>query len=103
MMKKMDMNRYETMLIIKPDLSKEKKEEVFKDTTSVIAKNNGKIINQQVWADVRKLSYPIKKYQDGTYYLLQFDISASDIVNLKQAWKLNEDILRFQILKIDVK
>ena len=97
------MNRYETMFILKPDLSNEKREGVFKEITGVATKNNGKVINQQVWSDKRKLAFSIKKYQEGIYYLMEFDISPPDILKLKQAWNLNEDILRFQILKIAVK
>ena len=97
------MNRYETMCIIKPDLSNERKEDLFKEIANIIVKNNGKVIKQQVWSDVRSLAFSIKKYQEGIYYLLQFDINPLDILKLRQGWKLNEDILRFQILKIDVK
>lgn len=94
------MNNYETMFIIKPDLGNEARDHVVKDITGMITKNSGKIVNQQIWAEKRKLAYSIKKYQDGTYYLLQFDIAASEIAKLKESWRLNENILRCQILNI---
>jgi small subunit ribosomal protein S6 len=89
------------MFIVKPDLSDEKKESVFKDISNVVEKNKGKIINQQVWAQKRRFAFSIRKYNEGVYYLLQFDMDPSDIVKLRQTWKLNEDILRFQVLKAE--
>ena len=88
------------MFIIKPDLSAELRERVLKELAEVVTKNNGKISNQNIWAEKRKLAFSIKKYQEGIYYLMQFDIPPSEILNLRQTWKLSEDILRFQILKI---
>ena len=95
--------KYETMFIVKSDLSSEKKEVLFKDIADIITKNDGKVINQKIWADKAKLAFSIKKQEEGTYYLMQFDINPLNITKLKQLWRLNEDILRFLILRMDSK
>jgi len=94
------MNKYEAMFIIKPDLSEEDKKTLFNQLADVIAKNSGKVLNAAVWLEKRKLCFRISKYQEGTYYLVNFNLDTSAITKLKYAFKLNENILRVMILRV---
>lgn len=95
------MNKYEAMIIIKANLKEEEKEAIFKQLQDIIVKNAGQIINQQVWLAKGQLTFSIKKQKEALYYLLQFNIIPSVISKLRQAFKLNESILRFMITKLD--
>jgi len=54
------MNKYEAMLIVKPDLSDEDKKTLFKHIDDAVTKNNGQISQSAVWAERRKFYFPIR-------------------------------------------
>jgi small subunit ribosomal protein S6 len=93
------MNNYEAMFIIKPDLSQPDAKKATDQINEIIAKNNGKVIDQAVWAEKRSLTFPIRKYKEGLYYLLNFSLLPAQLKEIRQAYKLNENILRVLILK----
>ena len=94
------MNRYEAMFIVKPDLSEEEKKNLFSQIQDVVAKNNGKVSEARVFAEKRKLFFPIKRYHEGVYYSVDFNAAPLAVANIRQAYKLNENILRVLITRI---
>ena len=94
------MNKYEAMFIVKPELSEEEKKNLFSQIADIIVKNNGKILDGNIWSEKKKLCFRIGKYQEGTYYLVNFNLEASAITKIKYAFKLNENILRVMILRV---
>ena len=55
---------------------------------------------QKIWSEKRKMCFPIKRQDEGVYYLADFNIAASAITKLKDTYKLIEDILRVMIIRI---
>jgi len=95
------MNKYEAMFIVKPDLSEEAKKELFNQIHEAVVKNNGQVSGGSVWAEKRKLYFTIKKCREGLYYLLNFSIAPQAIKEIRQAYKLNENILRVLITLVE--
>jgi small subunit ribosomal protein S6 len=93
------MRKYEAMFIIKPDLSEEEKKVLFNQLNEAIIKNKGNVVQSGVWSEKRNLIFPIKKYREGIYYLVNFTLEPAIITELKSAYKLNEGILRVLITK----
>lgn len=91
------MRKYEAMVIVKPDLSEEAKKGLLNSINDSVTKNGGNIEQAAVWMEKRKLYFPMKKCQEGLYYLLNFDIAPAQIAKITQTYKINEDILRFLI------
>lgn len=103
------MNKYEAMFIIKPDLKDEEKTAAMKGIKEQIAKLQGSVSADQVWAERRKLAFDIfpiggqTRFREGMYYLVNFDGVPSSIDALKAVYSLNENILRFLITRLDEK
>jgi small subunit ribosomal protein S6 len=95
-------NKYEAMVIIKPDLSDEDKKTLFKQIEDALVKNGGKITQSGVWAERRKLYFPIKKFMEGVYYLVAFSAPAAAIKEVRGIYKLNENILRVLFTRMDI-
>ncbi|MCK9432752.1 MAG: 30S ribosomal protein S6 [Candidatus Omnitrophica bacterium] len=95
------MNKYEAMVIIKPDLSDEEKKNLFKQIEEAIVKNNGQITQAGIWAEKRKLYFPIKKFMEGVYYLVAFSAPASTIKEVRSIYRINENILRVLFTRMD--
>lgn len=91
------MNKYEGMFILKPDLTEEERKVIFAHIAEAITKNNGQVAEAAVWAEKKKLCFPIKKQQEGLYYLVNFSAPPASIKDVKQAYTLNENILRVLI------
>jgi len=92
------LNNYEALFLIKADLEKEEQDKLVESIHEEITKRNGQLKGTQDLYK-RPLAYEINKYREGLYYLVNFD-ALSDIINsLRDAYKLNDSILRSLILK----
>lgn len=95
--------KYELVVIVDAKLTNETKETVRKDVADAITKNGGKVINSQVWLEKHKMTFEIKKCDEGTYYIINFEGVNDTIEKVKPGLKLNEKILRFAFIKAEAK
>ena len=95
------MNKYEALIIVKPDLSEEDRKNVFHQIDEAVIKNHGTIAQSGLWAEKKKLSFPIKKYTEGVYYLSSFSLDPLAIKDIRHGYNLNENILRVLITKLE--
>ena len=95
--------KYELVVIVDAKLTNEMKEAVRKEVTDTINKRGGKVINSQVWLEKHKLTFQIKKCNEGTYYLINFEGKSEIVQKIRPILKLNEKILRFDIIKPESK
>lgn len=91
------MHKYEAMFIVKPSLSEDEKKILFSQLSDVIVKNSGEVSKASIWSERKKLYFPIKKSDEGIYYLVNFSLPAEAVTKIMQAYKLNENILRVLI------
>jgi small subunit ribosomal protein S6 len=94
-------NKYEAMIIVKPDLPEEEKKTLFNQISEAITKNKGTVSQTSVFLEKRKLYFPIKKQHDGMYYLVNFSVSPLAVKDISHAYSLNENILRTLFTKIE--
>jgi small subunit ribosomal protein S6 len=91
------MRKYEAMFIIKPDLSEEERKALFNQISDAITKTDGSVLQSSIWLEKRKLFFPMKKYREATYYLLNFTLNPDAVSKIRHAYSLNENILRVLI------
>ncbi|MFA4888353.1 MAG: 30S ribosomal protein S6 [Candidatus Omnitrophota bacterium] len=94
------MHKYEAVVIVKPDLTEEEKKSLFAQIHDMIIKHKGEIISGAVWQERRKLTFPIKKCLEGIYYLVSFSSDPLAVKDIRQAFSLNEAILRTLFTKL---
>ncbi|MCU0650985.1 MAG: 30S ribosomal protein S6 [Candidatus Omnitrophica bacterium] len=95
------MNKYEAMFIVKPDLSEEDSKALYAVIKDAVAKNSGSVASGDVWSERRRLTFTLKKQQEGVYYLMKFSAPSDAITKLKYLYGLNESILRVLITRLD--
>ncbi|HPN88218.1 MAG TPA: 30S ribosomal protein S6 [Candidatus Omnitrophota bacterium] len=88
------MKKYELVVIIDSKLNSDDKQTVVKEVTEAINKTASKVINAQVWFEKQKMFFPIKKCQEGTYYLINFEAKPEAVNKIKAVLRVNERILR---------
>ncbi|MBP7139707.1 MAG: 30S ribosomal protein S6 [Caldisericia bacterium] len=94
------MRKYEMMVIFKPNLSDEDLKNEEEKIKNLILESGGEFINSNLWGK-RKLAYQIEKQSEGIYYLFYFRIPQNKLTEFKTTLKLNMNILRFMILKME--
>lgn len=92
-------NKYELVTIVNAHLTPDAKESIYKNAMDAVTKNGGKIVNSHVWLEKHKFAFSIKKCLEGTYHLTKFESAGAVIDKIKQLLHLNEEILRFAIIR----
>ena len=93
------MPNYETVFILKPNLSSEKIEAVLAKTKGIITSSEGTIILSDSWGK-RRLAYPVKKYKEGSYYLFHFQSEGKVIAELENLFETSDSVIKYITIKI---
>jgi small subunit ribosomal protein S6 len=80
------MNNYERKALLQP-------------LSDAVTKHKGAVIDAAVWAEKKKLYFPLKKHHEGLYYLMHFTLAPEAVKEVTHAYRLNENILRVLITK----
>ncbi len=92
-------NSYELMLIFRTDTSEEKRKKIVEEIKKVLPTLDKKFEVKDFGK--RLLSYPIKKENEGNYYLLTLNMEGKEAANLNSKLKLNEDLLRYLLVRLE--
>lgn len=93
------MNKYEVMFIAKP-LEDAEVDPIAEFVSNLIKKNGGNVEKVDRWGK-RHLAYPVKKQADGNYVLINFEVDPAVIKEIDRVMKIQDDILKHLIVKID--
>ncbi len=88
------MSNYQLTLLIKNTLEEKERKELL----GSITKDFGKLIKEDLWG-TRDLSYPIKHQTQAYYAHFEFEAEPQQIPSLDKMVKLNEDIIRYLLIR----
>lgn len=91
------MNNYETIFLMKDDITEEQRNTVIEEIRDYLTKN-GKISEEENLGK-KKLAYKVREYEYAYYYLIQFVAKADIISELERKYRINENILKFITIK----
>lgn len=94
------MNLYENIFIGRQDLSQQQIEALGVSLGLYVSQNGGEVVRSE-YCGLRKLAYPIKKNHKGHYYIIQMKATGAIISELDRNMKINEDIIRHLIVRVD--
>jgi small subunit ribosomal protein S6 len=95
------MNKYEAMFIVRPELSEDDRKNVTGQLKDIAVKNGCTVNTLDLWSDRRRLTFEIKKQQEGLYYIMNFTAPSDAIGKLKYAYGLHESLLRCMITRLE--
>ena len=87
------MKTYESVIIVKPQLSDAEVGQFVNQVKDLIAKNGGEVTSEEKLGR-RKFTHEINHVRDGFYLYLKFKADAKFIKTLENALKLNTNVLR---------
>ena len=86
------------MWILPGTSSDEDGEKSLEAVKTLITDNGGEVKSAELWGR-RSLSYPIKKYAEGAYYLARFSIEPSATTEINRVMDADQEVLRHLIIK----
>ena len=93
------MRHYEIIYIVNPNLNSDDYHELVKKYSEIISTNKGVIIKTDEWGKQR-LAYRIRKFYNGVFVYVEFCAEAELISELERNLKLDDNILKFQTVKL---
>ena len=94
----MILNTYETVYILKPDVTEDSNLSLVQQYKTLIKKHGGKDVFIQ-HRGRRHLSYNISHYYDGIYVQMNFEGNGYLVNMLERSMKFNDKIIRYLTVK----
>lgn len=85
---------YETMYIIRPDLSEETVDQVINQYQTLLRDQGAEDIQTQ-HRGKRRLAYEIRKFREGIYVQMNYKAAGPLVANLQRAMRLSDEIIRY--------
>ena len=94
------MRRYETFVIIDPDISQEQREPVLDRVKELITQQNGFLVYEDVWGE-RKLAYEVKKKARGFYVRFDYCGLAPLVNEIERYFRIDDRALKYMTVVLD--
>jgi len=94
------MRRYETMVIVDPDLPSEKRDPLLERMEEIISQQGGMLISCDDWG-TRKLAYEIKKKSRGHYLRLDYCGSGDLVSELERFYRIDDRVMKYMTILLD--
>ena len=94
------MRYYESLYIINPNLSEEEYKEVVDKFNNLVENNKGVIIKVDEWGK-KTMAYRVKKFDKGSYVLLQFCGTGDIITKINRGFNLDDRVIKNQTVKLN--
>lgn len=91
------MRTYETVIIVKPQLSDGEVGEFVNKAKDLITKNGGEVTSEEKLGR-RKFTHEVNHVRDGFYLYLKFKAEPNFVKVWEEAMKLNENVLRSMVM-----
>lgn len=88
---------YEMLFIISNKYSEDELEPIVEKVKKIITDNKGNITYSEVWGK-KRLAYPIKHFNHGYYFLVEFDLPGEKLSEVDRALRIADEVLRHQIV-----
>ncbi|MEA3428122.1 MAG: 30S ribosomal protein S6 [Thermodesulfobacteriota bacterium] len=94
------MRRYETIIIVDPDLSDEQRLSVFEKLKNLIVEQDGFLVIVDEWGS-KRLAYEIKKRSHGYYVRLDFCGTGALVNEMERFLRIDDSVLKYMTVLLD--
>ena len=88
------LNKYESIYIVNPNVEADGIKSLVEKFNGLIESEGGKVLETNEWG-MKKLAYPIKKFTQGYYILVNFEAKAEFIDELERVYKITDNVIKF--------
>ena len=93
------MNKYESIVIINPNVDEEGIKTLISRFSDLI-NNDGKVEKVDELGK-RKLAYEVKKFEEGYYVIFYFEANPELITELERNYRITDEVIKFMTVKKD--
>ena len=94
------MRRYETIVIVDPDIGEEQRTPVFDRIKDLVPQKGGLVVEFDEWG-ARKMAYEVKKKKRG-YYLRVDYCGTGDLVNeMERQFRIDDRVLKYMTILLE--
>ena len=93
------MRKFETLLLLSPELSTEARETLLGNLAGVLEREQGRIIVADHWG-MRDLAYPVRKQMRGYYVRLEFAAPGAAVAELERNIRISDGIFKFLTVQL---
>lgn len=94
------MRRYESVIILDPELADEDVQNFTERYSTLLKTNGGEIIKIEDWG-FKKLAYLVNKKDRGRYILFDFVGMPAAIAEMERQLKITDEVMKFLSVKLD--
>ena len=84
---------YELVMVLIPEANDEEVAAAVERVTNFVTERGGSVLEQETWG-LRRLAYPIRRFQEGNYLLTRFALDPKDVLEFDRSLNASEDVLR---------
>ena len=95
------MNKYESVVIVNPNVEKDQLKGLEKMFTDMINKD-GKVEKVEELGK-KKLAYKVRKNDEGIYVVFYFEANPTLIDELERNYRITDEIIKFIVIRVDEK
>ena len=93
------MRKFETLLLLSPELSADNREGIINALTAIIAREKGIMVEVDNWG-MRDLAYPVRKLMRGYYVRLVYNAPDELVAELERNVRITDGIFKFVTVKL---
>ncbi|MCD4778362.1 MAG: 30S ribosomal protein S6 [Desulfobacterales bacterium] len=94
------MRRYETFIIIDPDLSDEERSPIFEKVKDLIKQEECLLVTLDEWGG-RRLAYEIKKKSRGYYVRLDYCGTGKFVNEMERFFRIDDRVMKYMTVLLD--
>jgi small subunit ribosomal protein S6 len=92
---------YEIVVIVEPNATDEALTQLTETLSGIITTQGGTIIKAERMGK-RTLAYPIGKFNEGHYLLLETEGTGREIAELERRMRVNDAVVRYMTVRVDL-
>ena len=89
---------YEVVLVLSPEATEDEIAATVERIDKLITDAGGSVAEHDSWG-LKRLAYPIMKFNEGNYVLTKFSLDASAVSEFKRSLEAAEDLIRFLVTR----
>lgn len=93
-------HEYEMVYILQPNIDEDGQNTISERLGQTVSSFGGEVLNIEPWGR-RTLAYPIKKFFEGHYVLLRFNMQPEGADEVERQLRLNENVIRHLLIRTD--
>jgi len=90
---------YELIMALSPAATEDEAATIVNSIAEFISSSGGEVSGEEEWG-VKRLSYIVNNFHEGSYYKADITIESSDVKELERTLNANQDVLVHLISKV---